>query len=324
MAYTDVAGKTILDAFGKFQAVLYAACVTGDLLSRDVSNEGFILADDSTSVVASAVALENGAAGDTIWMALAAVIEVRPTESSGAWSDGVLALAADVMDTLYLGESGKVEDSAGTCPQVVGFIISTTRAVLAPNTYITGTDQTLSGNLVVGGTAAVTGVSTLTGLLNADGGIAVDTDKFTVSAAGAVTAASTLEVTGASTLTGAVTATAGVTIGSAYGLKIAEKNYASSGAIATAGYVTLSADGADLAMTLAAPTAGSLLIIFDKANSGTKNHVVSAKAASGEFDGSNNNTLTFNATEECVVLFAVTTTLWVIVENIGSVGLSTT
>lgn len=37
-----------------------------------------------------------------------------------------------------------------------------------------------SGNTLIAGTLAVTGASTLTGLLNANGGIAVDTDAFTV------------------------------------------------------------------------------------------------------------------------------------------------
>ena len=57
-----------------------------------------------------------------------------------------------------------------------------------------------SGNTSVGGTLAVTGVTTLTGLINADGGIAVDTNKFTVAdTSGNVSTAGTLTVAGAST-----------------------------------------------------------------------------------------------------------------------------
>jgi hypothetical protein len=67
-------------------------------------------------------------------------------------------------------------------------------------TTLTGT-LTVSGDNAtsLGGTLGVTGISTLTGALNANGGIAVGTDKFTVSTAGAVSIASTLGVTGALT-----------------------------------------------------------------------------------------------------------------------------
>ena len=73
-----------------------------------------------------------------------------------------------------------------------------------------------SGNTSVGGTLAVTGVTTLTGLINADGGIAVDTNKFTVAdTSGNVSTAGTLTVAGASTfnenveITGSKTFTVG-------------------------------------------------------------------------------------------------------------------
>lgn len=62
-----------------------------------------------------------------------------------------------------------------------------------------------TGNTAIAGTLDVTGATSLTGLLNADGGIAVDTNKFTVSAAGAVVIASTLTVTGAAAFNGGVT-----------------------------------------------------------------------------------------------------------------------
>ena len=55
-----------------------------------------------------------------------------------------------------------------------------------------------TGNTTVAGTLGVTGVSTLTGLLNADGGIAVDTSAFTVADTSGNTAiAGTLAVNGA-------------------------------------------------------------------------------------------------------------------------------
>lgn len=316
-SYTDVAGKTILEAWGKFQGYLYAACVVGDLLNRDTSNDGWKLA--TASLAADAVALENGAAGETIWMALAVVIEAPPTESNGVWSAGVLSAAA-ICDPLYGAAAGKASLSATGISQRVGFILSTSKAVLCPSTYLTSTTLSLSGDLAVtgdaaiGGTLAVTGATTLTGLLNANGGIKVDTDKFTVSAAGVVTIASTLGVTGLATLTG------GASLGSAAPFIMAIKTYTSAGAIVTSGFVGLANTAADMAMTLAAPTAGSLLVIADTSASGTKSLTVKSE---GTFDGSN-NTLTFDAPSEAVVLFAITTARWVILENIGTVGLSST
>ena len=61
------------------------------------------------------------------------------------------------------------------------------------------------GNTAIAGTLAVTGETTLTGLLNANGGIAVDTNKFTVAdGTGNTSVGGTLEVTGLSSLNGGI------------------------------------------------------------------------------------------------------------------------
>jgi hypothetical protein len=70
----------------------------------------------------------------------------------------------------------------------------------------------ISNALTVGTTLGVTGISTLTGLLNANGGIAVDTNKFTVSTAGAVLIASTLGVTGVGTFSNLLNANGGIAV----------------------------------------------------------------------------------------------------------------
>ena len=58
-----------------------------------------------------------------------------------------------------------------------------------------------NGNTVIAGTLGVTGITTLTELLNANGGIAVDTSNFTVNGTtGAVYTASTLQAVGITTL----------------------------------------------------------------------------------------------------------------------------
>lgn len=65
------------------------------------------------------------------------------------------------------------------------------------------------------------------------------------------------------------------------------------------------------------PTVGQLLVISQK-DAGTVGHTVTT---AGTFDGTN-NTATFNAANETLVLFGVSATRWVIIQNIGSVALS--
>lgn len=76
-----------------------------------------------------------------------------------------------------------------------------------------------TGNSTIGGTLGVTGVSTLTGLLNANGGIAVDTNNFTVNGTtGAVSTASTLNADGATTLGSTLAVTGATTLSSTLGV----------------------------------------------------------------------------------------------------------
>jgi hypothetical protein len=76
-----------------------------------------------------------------------------------------------------------------------------------------------SSNATVGGTLGVTGVTTLTGLLNANGGIAVDTNNFTVNGTtGAVSTASTLNADGAVTFGDTLTVTDATTLQTTLGV----------------------------------------------------------------------------------------------------------
>jgi hypothetical protein len=87
----------------------------------------------------------------------------------------------------------------------VGTTLGVTGATTLSSTLGVTNATTLSSTL------AVTGITTLTGLLNANGGIAVDTDNFTVSGTtGAVATESTLTVGSTSDFTGAITASGGV------------------------------------------------------------------------------------------------------------------
>jgi len=183
MAYTNVTGKRVCNPFCKFRGTAYVALKAGDLCALDTSNEGFILADQSSSIAAMCVAIENIAAGKEGWFALACEIEAPDTFSSGIWSAGVLGLAADVCDPLYLAEDGEASDSAGgTFSQVVGFITATNRCVLQPQAAITGTTLSISGNASVGGTFGVTGKATF-----AEGGGNIAAKGLDISDGGTVT-----------------------------------------------------------------------------------------------------------------------------------------
>jgi hypothetical protein len=94
------------------------------------------------------------------------------------------------------------------------------------------------------------------------------------------------------------------------------------GAITLAsGVVLLNHATVVIAATKAAPTAGDELYIVDSSASGTAAHTVTLPAGV-TFDGTN-NTATLNAPGEALHLLAISATRWFILENIGSVGLST-
>ena len=294
MSYTfaDQDGKVILHSWGRFRATVLAAVVVGDLLGRkSATTTSMQLANEaSTSVVAEAIACQNIAAGETGWCALA--VEVKAPVSIG--TGGVVTRTyfdngtnKDIGQSIYLSDAGKISSSpGGTTVQVVGFNPSRDRLVIVP------------GGLLTGGIT----VTTLT-------------------ASGVVSLTDVLNVTGVLTTTAEQVSNGGIQIAATKGLGFTGQDYTSDGAIATKGLVTLSKTGT-LAMTLAAPVAGDLLIIHDKANGSADNHVVSADAASAKFDVSGNDILTFNAADETVVLLGVSATRWVIIENIDSVALS--
>ena len=176
MAYTNVSGKMIQQAWGKFRGKAYVALKVGDLVGRDTTNDGWILAHKTSgaAVVAEAVALDTIAAGSVGWMALAVVIKAPPTEGAGGvMTEGVLALAGDLCSPLYLSTSGTASTTAGAgadTVQQVGFILATGQALLMPNVGLTGADinattLTLSGLATVGGVSLVTA----TNLTSADG-----------------------------------------------------------------------------------------------------------------------------------------------------------
>lgn len=102
---------------------------------------------------------------------------------------------------------------------------------------------------------------------------------------------------------------------------VAVQELTASGAITiTNGLVKLNHATVIIAATLAAPVAGNKITIVDSSASGTAAHTVTA-AAGVTFDGTN-NTATLNAPNEALELIALSATRWYILENIGSVALS--
>jgi hypothetical protein len=94
-----------------------------------------------------------------------------------------------------------------------------------------------------------------------------------------------------------------------------------SGAITiNSGLVTLSHPTVVIAATLDAPTAGDELYIVNTSASGTAAHTVTT-ATGVTWDGTN-NTATLNAPGKALHVIAVSATRWFILDNIGTVGLS--
>jgi hypothetical protein len=208
--------------------------------------------------------------------------------------------------------SGQVVDLNGEADDQIDFEIAGADDFrMTANTFTALSGSTIATNTIAETTAA-SGV-TIDGVLVKDGGVtqaaatALATDIISeVTAAAGVTVDSVLLKDGYSTgarepLT--LTATGAIT---------AKKH----------GLAMLSHATVIIAATLAAPTAGDDLVIVNTSASGTVAHTVKA-AAGVTFDGTN-NTLTLDAPEEAVHLVALSATRWKIMENIGSVGLSST
>jgi hypothetical protein len=193
MAYTDRAGKTILNAFGVFQVAIADTVVPGDLIGPSTTDDAWILADEDEPTIAHAVAITAGVTGDVISAALAVNFQAPDTETDGVWTAGTLAAAGDVGTALYLSATaGKAAIAqGGTTVQLVGYITSISTVFLSPGQFITGVSQTLSGALTVGGVVSLAAATTIAAAIKLqfrDTGIFIHSSadgKLTISADGA-------------------------------------------------------------------------------------------------------------------------------------------
>lgn len=174
---------------------------------------------------------------------------------------------------------------------------------LTASKIIAGTSMTMSGtaaitgNVTMGGTCAITGATTLTGALNANGGIACDTNKFTVADTSGNTAiAGTLAVTGNSTHSAAMIMSATEVAATSGAVVIPVTNVYS-------GYTTNAT--AAIAATLADGAVGQLKVI-KLTTKDTNDMVVTPAHLTG------GTTITFDATGEYAILMFVGTA-WVVI-----------
>ena len=139
------------------------------------------------------------------------------TIPSGA---GTLALTTDTLAThsghSYIDISGQdivASDVALGSHTSGNYVATVAKASGAPGITITGASgEGTAITVAVDATVARTTGATFTGLVNTDGGIAVDTDKFTVATSGNTVIAGTLGVTGVTTHTGLVNANGGIAV----------------------------------------------------------------------------------------------------------------
>jgi hypothetical protein len=164
------------------------------------------------------------------------------------YTEGTLSFAA------YASKPGNIQSFyLGTDNPTV-----TTRLNLDASLHATG--FATPGSISVGGNSSVTGNSTVTGLSNLNGGIAVDTNKFTVDAGGNTAVAGTLGVTGNTTLTGMLYANGGINVNSGkFTVDSALGNTVTTGTLTVSGD-NLTSLGGDLTVSGAATVAETLTV----------------------------------------------------------------
>lgn len=226
---------------------------------------------------------------------------------------------------------------------------------MAQKTYIVRQGEDADLAAVTVDSIAVNGISVVTALLLASGQVAdlngeadalvldadADTtisaptdDQIDIEIAGAddfrFTANTFTALSGSTIATNTIaetTAAAGVTVDGALikdgrtdAGRVVQELVASGAIVINSGAVHLNHATVAVAATLDAPVAGDDLWIIDTSASGTAAHTLTITGCT--FHGGSNNTATFNAPGEALHIQALSATVWLVLENIGSVALS--
>ena len=102
-------------------------------------------------------------------------------------------------------------------------------------------------------------------------------------------------------------------------IKTKTASYTTSGALAIGGFASINSSGGTLALTLAAPPEAGVDQTICLVTAG--NNAVVTLGSGVTYDGTN-NTATFSTAGQTLILKSISTTRWVIVENIGTVTFS--
>lgn len=246
--------------------------------------------------------------GDEIRVTTLEIAGTSITNSVLLGSSQVVDLNGEA-DALVLDADADTSISAPTDDQIDIEIANADDFRFTANTFTALSGSTIATNTIAE-TTADSGV-TIDGVLLKDGGI-VCAD------------AATLEVDTVNEATSA----AGVTVdgvlikdGRHNGGRVVQALTETGAITLNSGLVTLAHATVVIAATLDAPTAGDELIITNTSASGTEAHTVTL-AGGVTWDGTN-DVATFDAPGEALHVIAVSATRFLILENIGSVGLST-
>lgn len=164
--YSDQNPKVVLHSWGRFRGAVEEAVVVGDLLAVcEDADSGFQLANVTGTLNAVAVACENGAADETIWMAIATELKAPVSVGAGGAVTPTYFATADCTmgSKVYLSTTaGKLSSTSdATVIQPCGYILARDRVLVIPTGYISGDSLSLSGSLLVGTTLGVSGATTL-------------------------------------------------------------------------------------------------------------------------------------------------------------------